>query len=104
MEVAFWRDLSVIWLSLFCFVTLVLPIAALYFVVRGMDWLHRKSYTLAKQAQGLSGKVRIQSGRISNQVSEPVIRLNVRAKRFEGFLRNLSGIDGASSGNREGTR
>lgn len=97
MEVAFWRDLSVIWLSLFCFVMLVIPLAALYFVVRGMDWLHRKSYTLAKQAQGLSGKVRVQSARVSTQVSEPVIRFNVRAKRFESFLRNLSGIDGSTS-------
>ena len=93
MGVAFWRDLSVIWLSLSCFVMLVRPIAALYFVVRGMDWLHRKSYTLAKQTQGLSSKLRVQSARVSTQVSEPVIRLNVRAKRFESFLRNLSGTD-----------
>ena len=93
MEVAFWRDLSVIWLSLFCFVMLIIPLAALYFVVRGMDWLHRKSYTLAKQTQGLSGTVRVQSVQISTKVSEPVIRLNVRAKRFESFLRNLRNED-----------
>lgn len=92
MDVAFWRDLSIIWLSLFCLIALVIPLAALYFVVRGLDWLHRKSYTLTKQAQGYSTRLRIQSERVSSQVSEPVIQVNVRAKRFTSFLRNLAGI------------
>jgi len=90
MAVAFWRDLSVIWLSLFCFVMLLLPLGALYFIVRGMDWLHRKSYTLTKQAQGISARVRVQSERASIQVSEPVVRLSSRIKRFESFLRQLT--------------
>lgn len=90
MAVTFWRDLSVIWLSLFCFVMLLLPLGVLYFMVRGMDWLHRKSFALTKQAQGISANVRVQSARASIQVSEPIIRLSGRVKRFERFLCHLT--------------
>ncbi len=86
---AFWRDLSVIWLSLFCFVGMAIPLVVLYYAVRGMNALHSKSYNLLRHAQVVSSKVPRQTERIANRVSEPVIQLQKRAKRAESFLQSL---------------
>ncbi|MEZ4618328.1 MAG: hypothetical protein R2867_22825 [Caldilineaceae bacterium] len=89
MELAFWRDLSVIWLSLFCFIGLVPPLAVLYLAVRGMNALHGKSYRWVRQAQGLSSHVPQQTKRAATKISEPVIQIQRRAKQVEAFFQSL---------------
>jgi len=86
---AFWRDLSVVWLSLFCFVGLAVPLVILYFAVRGMNALHGKSYQLLRQAQRTSRKLPAQTEQLANRVSEPVIQLQKRTKRLEAFFQSL---------------
>ena len=36
MELAFWRNIAIVWLSLFCFVGLIIPLVIGYFAVRGL--------------------------------------------------------------------
>lgn len=86
---AFWRDLSVIWLSLFCFVGMAIPLVILYFAIRGMNALHLKSYNLLRRVQAVSSKVPKQTEKLATQVSEPVIQLQKRAKRVASFLHSL---------------
>lgn len=86
---AFWRDLSVVWLSLFCFVGLAVPLAILYFAVRGMNALHDKSYRLLRQAQRSAGKLPLQTEQVANRISEPVIRFQKRTRRIEAFFASL---------------
>lgn len=86
---AFWRDLSVVWLSLFCFIGLALPLVILYFAVRGMNALHERSYHLLRQAQRTTGKIPAQTEQLANRVNEPVIQLQKRTKRIEAFFESL---------------
>ncbi len=89
IKMAFWRDLSVVWLSLFCFVGMAIPLVILYFAVRGMNALHDKSYHLLRRLQTVSSKVPRQAERIATQVSEPVVQVQKRVKRVESFLHAL---------------
>lgn len=86
---SFWRDLSVVWLSLFCFIGLAIPLAILYFAVRGMNALHDKSFQLLRRAQQTSHRIPKQTEQLANRVSEPVIALQKRTKRMEAFLDSL---------------
>lgn len=89
MSLAFWRDLSVIWLSLFCFIALVIPLVALYFAVRGMNALQRKVTPLVELAQKYSRIVRMETEKISNKVVEPIIQINGRYTKTITWLQSL---------------
>ncbi|MEZ4729854.1 MAG: hypothetical protein R3E79_22205 [Caldilineaceae bacterium] len=89
MELAFWRDLSVIWLSLFCFLGLLIPIAALYFLVRGVNALHGGVQRLVQRGQGVSGSVRRQVTQVSARVDEQAVRVQGRIKQTETIVRKL---------------
>lgn len=91
MELAFWRDLSVIWLSLFCFIGLAIPLVVLYFAVRGMNALHDSTYRLLLRAQSISHRVPAQTEQVAARVSEPVIQLQRQTTRVETFLKSLLG-------------
>jgi hypothetical protein len=81
MNLSFWRDVSIVWLSLLCFIGLVIPLAALFFAVKGVDALHRKSLSFLRQSQGYSRAARRQGERLSERVATPVIRSH------SGFVR-----------------
>ncbi len=89
MELIFWRDVSIIWLSLFCFIGLAIPLVALFFVVRAMNTLHERSLHLLRQAQTMSRRVPVQTEQIADKVAEPVIKLQQQIKRAEVFLHSL---------------
>jgi hypothetical protein len=89
MDVTFWRDLAVVWLALFCFIGLLIPIALFYFAVRGINALHGLVYQLTKQGQGVSGQARRQVTQVSARVDEQAVRLQGRFRRGEEVVRRL---------------
>lgn len=89
MEVTFWRDLAVVWLALFCFIGLLLPMAALYFTVRGVNALHGLLYRLAQQGQGLSGQARRGVTQVSARVDGQAVRIQGQTRRVETLVRQL---------------
>jgi hypothetical protein len=89
MSIPFWRDISVIWLSLFCFVALVIPIVILYFAVRGMNILQAKVQPLFQKAQSISRAVRIRADSISEKIAEPVIQTHSRYTKTRTWLQKL---------------
>lgn len=89
MTIAFWRDVSVVWLSLFCFVGLAIPLVALYFAVRGLNAAHRKTISGLRQAQRYSRTVQEQSDVLSQRVSAPLIRAHGQATRWRMLVRRL---------------
>ncbi len=86
---AFWRDVSVIWLSLFCFVGLLPPLVIGYFLVRGMGWVLRKSDWLFDKAQGYSHQGRAIVDDASQRAVAPVIAAQKQGTKFETTLRRL---------------
>lgn len=89
MNLALWRDISIVWLSLFCFIGLLIPIALLYFVVRGMNAAQVRILPLFRQAQGYSQRARQQSETLTNRVAEPIIQVNKRAAKMRTVLRRF---------------
>lgn len=88
VDIAFWRNLAIVWLSLFCFIGLAVPLVILYFIVRGLQRVPGKVRPLLQQLQGYSQTLHHQSENLSTQVSEPLIRLNHRATKLQMTLRN----------------
>jgi hypothetical protein len=89
MTLPFWRDLAVIWLSLFCLISLIPPLVVLYYAVRGMNSFHNLSYRWVRRARGISSQAPQQAARLAIQVSEPLIQMQQRTKRVEAFLRSF---------------
>ncbi len=89
MDLDFWRDISIIWLALQLFVILILPLAATYFAVRGMNIALRKLPPLFHTAQEYSHKARSTTESVAEKVVEPVIEVNKRATAAEVALRRL---------------
>jgi hypothetical protein len=86
---AFWRDVSIVWLSLFCFLGLAIPLVILYFLVRGMNRALGKVESLLRKVQGYSQRVRQQSETISAKVAEPVVRVQTRVTRIQATLKRI---------------
>ncbi len=89
MDVTFWRDLAVIWLSLFCLIGLVVPVAALYFIVRGVNTVHGGTQRLLYKGQTLSKQARGQVLKGTTRVDEEAIRVQSHLKRTETIIRKL---------------
>lgn len=89
MSLAFWRDVSVVWLSLICFIGPLIVLVALYFAVRGLNAVHRKTASGLRQMQGYSRVMQEQSNALSNQVSAPLIRAHGQATRWRTLARRL---------------
>ena len=89
MSIALWRDISVVWLSLFCFVALVIPIVILYFAVRGMNFVQEKTHMLFLKAQGISQIVRVRTESISEKVAKPVIQAHGSFAKTRTWLQSL---------------
>ncbi len=89
MDVTFWRDLAVIWLSLFCLIGLVVPVVALYFIVRGVNSVHGGTQRLLVKGQTLTKQARGQVLKGTTRVDEEAIRVQSRLKRTETIIRNL---------------
>ncbi len=89
MDLAAWRDLSLIWLSLLAFIIGIVPLVLLYFVVRGMRAVNRTVPRYLKLGQHYSGIVRDQTRKYSTLLTEPVTRAHGQASRIQTIFTNL---------------
>ncbi|HMN29809.1 MAG TPA: hypothetical protein PKE45_16780 [Caldilineaceae bacterium] len=89
MSLAFWRDISVIWLSLLCFIGLIVPLTTIYFAVRGMNRAHMATLSGLRRAQGYSRTIRQGSEELSQRIATPVIKTQRQPTRLQTTLRRL---------------
>lgn len=89
MELAFWRNIAIVWLSLFCFVGLIIPLVIGYFAVRGLAVVPGKVRPLLRKAQGYSQIMQQQSEKASQRVAAPVIQLHVQATKLQTIVTKL---------------
>jgi hypothetical protein len=90
LSLSLWRDISVVWLSLLCFIGLIIPLAVAYFSVRGMDAALRYTGAALDKAQQLSSQVRMQTGKASHRIIEPVIKVNRQAAKWQEATRVIA--------------
>lgn len=89
MEIETLRNLSIIWLSLFCVAGQLIPIVGLYFAIRGMNIATDKLPKLMGTVQSKTNMIRGQTDRISNRVAEPVLSIQNRLTQTEKTVRSL---------------
>lgn len=89
MDLASWRDLSLIWLSFLAFIIGIVPAVLLYFVVRGMRVVNRTVPRYLKLGQYYSGIVRDQTRKYSLLAAEPVTKAHGQAARVQTIVQNL---------------
>lgn len=90
MDLADWRDLSIIWLSFLAFLIGIVPPVLLYFVVRGMLAVNRAVPRYLKQGQHYSGIVRDQTRKYSVLLAEPVTKAHGQATRVQTIIQRLT--------------
>lgn len=83
------RNISIIWLSLFCFIALVPPLVILYFAVRGLNWVTDHARPLFRRARQGSETAQEYVERYSTIAANPLIRIKGRALRWQ---RTISGM------------
>jgi hypothetical protein len=89
MNLALWRDISIVWLSLLCFVGLLIPLAALYFGVRGINMGLARLRLAFQMGQKYSRLLRSQSEVLSQKIGEPIIRTQKQVAWLRTTLRSL---------------
>lgn len=89
LSLALWRDISVIWLALLCFIGLAVPLGAAYFAVRAMDAALNKTASGLGKVQGYSRMARTGSADWSARIAAPVIRTKGRWAGWQGVLHAL---------------
>lgn len=89
MDLAAWRDLSLIWLIFWAFIIGLVPAVLLYFVVRGMRAVNRTVPRYLKLGRHYSGIARDQTRKYSLLVAEPVTKAHGQAARFQTTIETL---------------
>ena len=85
------RNISIIWLSLFCLVGLLPPVVILYFAVMGMNWVRRESKPIFQRARQGSDLVKSKVDDYSNVAINPLIVLKRRARGWQRTVTKLLG-------------
>lgn len=89
MSLAFWRDVSIVWLALQSFILLIVPLAISYFAVRGMRYVLAKLPPLFHQAQTFSSKARNKTEDVCDQIASPLISAHSRAEETKTVFDQL---------------
>ena len=90
MDLAAWRDLSLIWLTFLACITGLVPPVLLYFALRGMLAVNRTLPRYLKLGQYYSGIARDQTRKYSALAAEPVTRAHGQAARVRAVLQRLT--------------
>ena len=83
------RNISIIWLSLFCFVGLLPPVILLYFAVRGMNWVQRESKPIFQRAREGSDFVKTKTDEYSNIAADPLISVKQQFRHWQTTVADL---------------
>ena len=90
MGLEFWANISVVWLSLLCFIGGLIPLAATYFAIRGMNVALGKSRSVMGLAQEYSSIIRSKTESFSDKVARPVIKIERKAAQADEVIRSLT--------------
>ncbi len=89
MELALWRDIAIVWLSLLCFIGLIVPVALSILAVKGMHVVVDRTPRFLRQVQGHTRSVRTQVDAASDRIAEPMIRAHKHSSRISTLLDRL---------------
>jgi len=83
MSLDFWRNVSVVWISIHAFVLFLIPTVIAYFLVRGINWLLAKTQLGFSKAQGVSRRVNEKAEALSERIAMPVITAHSKVAKVQ---------------------
>lgn len=85
MDLAVWRDISLLWLILLSLIA-VLPFAVLFFfAIKGMHRLRQVTVTYLSLVQDKSALVATKTDEISRHIASPIIRVRAKTAQVSGI-------------------
>ena len=97
MELAFWADISVVWLSLLFFIFALIPLTIFYFAVRGMNIVNNRGQGFMRKAQSVSKTARERTVSVSDKIADPIVRTQGKVTKAETVVRKLASDDDPTS-------
>ncbi len=91
MSLEFWRNLSVIWISIFFFILCLVPLAFAFLAVQGMRKVLGGAQSGLESLQDASSKARAKTEETAAQVTSAVIQGQSKAEKSQATLRQLLG-------------
>lgn len=89
MNLAVWRDISLIWLSLLALLAVV-PFAALFLLaIKGMKGLRRQAKQILPIAQEKARRVADRTEEVSHRVARPFIGVDAKAAQVSGLTKAI---------------
>jgi hypothetical protein len=83
MDLAVWRDISLLWLIFLTFLT-VLPVGVLlFFVIKGLHGLRKVARRYLPMAQSGAQRVSDTADRLSGKITAPVISLRAKVAQVD---------------------
>ncbi len=90
MELRTWTDIAVVFLSIQCFIIMLIPLGLTFVMVRGMNIAGSALPEYLTKAQGYTRIMRDQTVNASDKISAPLVRARAQQARVEGSLRSFS--------------
>ncbi len=89
MSLEFWRNLSVVWISIHIFLLCLIPLAIAFLAVQGMRWVLGGAQSGLENLQDASSKARAKTEQTAAQVTSAVIQGQSKAERSQATLKQL---------------
>ena len=106
MSLEFWRNLSVVWISLFFFLLCLVPLAFAFLAVQGMRKVLGGAQSGLESLQDASSQARAKTEETAAKVTTAVIQGQSKGERAQATLRQLlqrTAPDGDLAENRDGS-
>jgi len=87
MDLAFWRDLSVVLLCLEGFIMLLIPGAIFFFSIKGLRALERKMREVSPKVQGVFRQVNRVTEQVTDKIAAPIIKISGANAQLRGMRR-----------------
>lgn len=89
MSLEFWKNLSVVWISIHLFLLCLVPLGIAFLAVQGMNWLLGRTSGGLQRLQNASGRTRARTEDAAAKVTSAVIQGQSKADKAQATLRQL---------------
>ncbi len=89
MSLEFWRNLSVVWISIHLFLLCLIPLGIAFLAVQGMRWVLGGAQSGLENLQNASSQARAKTEETAAQVTSAVIQGQSKAEKSQATLRQL---------------
>ncbi|MDE0076508.1 MAG: hypothetical protein OXO50_03255 [Caldilineaceae bacterium] len=89
MSLEFWRNLSVVWISIFLFILCLVPLAFAFLAVQGMRKVLGGAQSGLESLQNASSQARAKTEETAAKVTSAVIQGQSKGERAQATLKQL---------------